>query len=149
MRPDSLRYGIRKLKIPAAQLPDADPSAGVPQGVRILAFLCGILVCWLGFKSTRQDFRRIYTLVHLDRLPSVPGKFLHVQVRKDTTTSGEDWYPDILYEYSVDGGNIWGWRLSYEEEPNSKAYWEERLRGYSAGAPVTVYYDPEIGRAHV
>lgn len=130
------------MKVAAARQPETEPAGGVPQGVRVLAFLCGILVCWLGFKSARQDWRRIDALVHLDRLAPVPGKFLHVQVRKDTAASGEDWYPDVLYAYSVGGKEIWGWRLSYEEEPGTKAYWEGRLQGYAAGAPVTVYYDP-------
>jgi hypothetical protein len=126
----------------SARQPESEPAAGVPQGVRILAFLCGILVCWLGFKSARQDWRRIDTLVHLDRLASAPGKFLQVRVRKDTLASGEDWYPDVLYEYSVGGQSIWGWRLSFEEEPGSKAFWEDRLKAYAAQTPVTVYYDP-------
>ena len=130
------------MKITPAQQPEADHAGGVPQGVRVLAFLCGILVCWLGFKSARQDWRRIDALSHLDRLSSAPGKFLRVGVRKDTLASGEDWYPDVLYAYSAAGKEIWGWRLSFEEEPRPKAYWEERLKGYAAGAPVTVYYDP-------
>jgi hypothetical protein len=121
---------------------EAESAAGMPQGVRLLAFLCGLLVCWLGFKSARQDWRRIDRLTHLDRLASAQGRFLHVHVRQDTAGSGGDWYPDVLYEYAVDGKSIWGWRLSYEEEPKPKAYWEARLKGYSAGAPVAVYYDP-------
>lgn len=130
------------MKNGTARQPESETTAGVPRGVRILAFLCGLLVCWLGFKSARQDWRRIDTLIHLDRLASAPGKFLHVQVRKDSTGSSEDWYPDVLYEYSVDGKNIWGWRLSFEEEPKPKAYWEKRLQAYAPGAPITVYYDP-------
>lgn len=122
----------------------AEPEAagGVPRGVRVLAFLCGLLVCWLGSKSVRQDWRKIDALTHPDRLASVPGKFLHVQVRKDSAGSAEEWYPDVLYEYFVEGKSIWGWRLSYEEEPKPKAYWEERLKGYAAGDPVRVFYDP-------
>ena len=130
------------MKIAPAQQSESEPAGGVPQGVRILAFLCGILVCWLGFKSARQDWRRIDALVHLDRLASTSGKFLHVNVRKDSLASGEDWYPDVLYAYSVASKSNWGWRLSFEEEPRSKAYWEERLKGYAAGTSVTVYYDP-------
>ncbi|MBW8887392.1 MAG: DUF3592 domain-containing protein [Fibrobacteres bacterium] len=130
------------MKIDPARQPETEHAGGVPQGVRVLAFLCGILVCWLGFKSARQDWRRIDTLVHLDRLSPASGKFLRVNVRKDTLASGEDWYPDVLYDYSVAGQSIWGWRLSFEEEPRPKAYWEERLKGYAPGAPVTVYFDP-------
>jgi hypothetical protein len=44
----------------------------------------------------------------------------------------------------VDGKSVWGWRLSFEEEPGTKAYWEERLKGYAVGNPVAVYYDPAV-----
>lgn len=130
------------MKLGAERLPESEPAGGVPRGVRILAFLCGLLVSWLGFKSARQDWRYIDKLTHLDRLASTPGKFLRVQVRKDSARAGEEWYPDVLYEYFVDGKSIWGWRLSYEEEPRPKDYWEGRLKGYAEGGPVTVYYDP-------
>ena len=130
------------MKIEASRPPEPEPAGGVPRGVRILAFLCGLLVCWLGFKSARQDWRRIDKLTHLDRLASTPGKFLQVQVRTDSAGGGEDWYPDVLYEYFVAGKSIWGWRFSYEEEPRPKSFWEERLRDYAQGGEVTVYYDP-------
>jgi hypothetical protein len=130
------------VKTGAGRQPEAEPAGGVPHGVRVLAFLCGLLVCWLGSKSVRQDWRRIDALTHLDRLAAAPGKFLHVQVRRDSAGSGDDWYPDVLYAYTAGGREIWGWRLSYEEEPKPKAYWEERLKAYAAGRPVTVYYDP-------
>jgi hypothetical protein len=130
------------VKITPARAPEPETAGGLPQGVRILAFLCGLLVCWLGFKSARQDWKRIESLTHLDRLVPAAGKILHAQVRVDSAGSGEDWYPDVLYEFFIDGKSVWGWRLSYEEEPGTKAYWEDRLKGYAAGNPVGVFYDP-------
>ena len=132
------------MKVPTARSPDPETSAGLPQGVRILAFLCGLLVCWLGSKSVRQDWKRIDMLTHLDRLASVPGKILHAQIRTDSAGSGKEWYPDVLYEFFLDGKSVWGWRLSFEEEPGTKAYWEDRMKGYAAGSPVTVFYDPAV-----
>lgn len=124
--------------------PEPESAGGVPQGVQILAFLCGLLVAWLGFKSAWQDWSRIDKLSHLDRYVETPGTFLQVKVRRDSLGSGEAWYPDVLYEYFVDGKSVWGWRLSYEEEPRDKAYWEGRLAAYDSGQAVKVYYDPDL-----
>jgi hypothetical protein len=123
---------------------EQEPASGTPQGVQVLSFLCGLLVAYLGFKSGWQDYSRIHRLRHLDDYVGTPGKFLQVKVRRDTTSAAEDYYPDVLYEYSVDGKSVWGWRLSYEEEPMPKTYWESRLSGYAAGAPVEVYYNPGL-----
>src|SRR6478672_10835474 len=125
---------------PGAYREEEQESGGTPLGVQILAFLCGLLVAYLGFKSTWQDFSRIDKLHHLDRMAETPGKFLQVKVRRDSTGSSDDFYPDVLYEYFVDGKSIWGWRLSYEEEPKPKAYWESRLANYAQGAAVPVFY---------
>jgi hypothetical protein len=127
---------------PRAEEPEA--TGGTPQGVQILAFLCGLVVAYLGFKSTSQDWDTIQKLGHLERFRETPGKFLHVGVRKDTVGHTEDYYPDVLYEYFVDGKSIWGWRLSYEEEPKSREYWEKRLATYAQGATVPVYYNPAL-----
>lgn len=129
--------------------PEPDSAGSVPQGVRILAFLCGLLVAWLGFKSARQDWSRIDKLRHLERYSEAPGTFLKINVRRDTLGSGEAWYPDVLYEYFIDGKSIWGWRLSYEEEPRDKAYWESRLAGYDSGSAVTVFYDPALPKESI
>ncbi|MDB5103263.1 MAG: hypothetical protein JWP91_952 [Fibrobacteres bacterium] len=120
---------------------EPEPPGGTPLGVQILAFLCGIVVAYLGFKSTWSDFSQIRKLDHLERFRETDGRFLKVDVRKDSVGSADDFYPDVLYEYFVDGKSIWGWRLSYEEEPNSKAYWEGRLSAYAKGSPIKVYYD--------
>jgi hypothetical protein len=132
------------VKVKTAHATEPESVSGLPQGVRVLAFLCGLLVCWLGFKSARQDWTRIDKLTHLDRLAATSGKILHAQVRMDSAGSGKEWYPDVLYEFFVDGKSVWGWRLSFEEEPGTKAYWEDRLKGYAAGSPVGVYYDPAV-----
>ena len=50
----------------------------------------------------------------------------------------------MLYEYFVDGKSIWGWRLSYEDEPKSEDYWKGRLAGYAEGKSVPVYYNPAL-----
>lgn len=122
---------------------EQEPSGGTPNGVLVLAFLCGLVVAYLGFKSSWADYRQIDKLRHLERFQETDGRFLEVKVRGDTTGSSGDFYPDVLYEYFVDGKSIWGWRLSYEDEPQTKAYWEGRLAGYSKGAPVKVYYNPD------
>ncbi|HKP95225.1 MAG TPA: DUF3592 domain-containing protein [Fibrobacteria bacterium] len=122
---------------------EEEQDGGTPQGVQILAFLCGLVVAYLGFKSTWQDFSRIHKLHHLDRFVETSGKFLQVKVRRDSTGAADDFYPDVLYEYFVDGKSIWGWRLSYEEEPKPKAYWEGRLAGYAQGAAVPVFYSAQ------
>jgi hypothetical protein len=121
---------------------EPEAAGGTPLGVQILAFLCGLVVAYLGFKSTWSDYIHIDKLRHLERFSETEGKFLQVKVRRDSAGSENDYYPDVLYEYFVDGKSIWGWRLSYEEEPKSKDYWESRLAGYAKGAPVKVYYDP-------
>lgn len=123
---------------------DAEPEAVVrtPLGVHILAFISGLVIAYLGFKSMRQDYRIIDKLIHLDRLAETPGKLLRVSVRNDSVGSSDEFYPDMLYEYFVDGKSIWGWRLSYEDEPRSDAFWRQRLSGYALGAAIPVYYDP-------
>lgn len=138
-RPD----GRVPMKPGAAYREDGDTVGGTPMGVQILAFLSGLLVAFLGFKSTWQDFSHINKLSHLERFVETPGKILQVKVRTDSTGSADDYYPDVLYEYFVEGKSIWGWRLSYEEAPKPKAYWEKRLAGYAPGGSVTVYYDAD------
>ncbi len=123
---------------------ESESVAGTPLGVQLLAFLCGIVVAVLGFKSAHQDLVIIRKLTHLENFVEVPGKVLQVKVRVDSTGSSEDFYPDVLYEYFVEGASIWGWRLSYEEKPASKTYWEKRLSGYAVGATVPVYYNPAL-----
>lgn len=122
---------------------EAEPEAavGTPHGVQTLAFLCGLVVAYLGFKSATQDFRQIRKLHQLDRYIETPGRFLQVKVRRDSLGAPDEFYPDVLYEYFVDGKSIWGWRLSYEDEPRTRKYWEDRLAKYSQGSAVPVYYD--------
>ncbi|MEO6096495.1 MAG: DUF3592 domain-containing protein [Fibrobacteria bacterium] len=135
MKPAGLRSSDRE---------EPDPSGGTPLGVLVLAFLCGLVVAYLGFKSSWADYLRIDKLRHLERYLETDGRFLEVKVRADSTGSSGDSYPDVLYEYFVAGKSIWGWRLSYEEEPKPEAYWKDRLSGYAKGAPVKVYYNPVL-----
>lgn len=123
---------------------DEEPEAVVrtPLGVQILAFITGLVIAFLGFKSMRQDYRIIEKLFDLDRLAETPGKLLKVGIRNDSAGSSDEFYPDMLYEYFVDGKNIWGWRLSYEDEPKTKAFWQKRISAYASGSRVPVYYDP-------
>ncbi len=118
-----------------------EPAVGTPQGVQILAFLCGLVVAFLGFKSTWSDYTLIDKMGHLDRFQETDGKFLKAGIRTDTLGATREYYPDVLYEYFVDGKSIWGWRLSYEEEPKPKAFWEGRVSGYAKGAAVKVFYN--------
>ncbi len=122
---------------------DSDTSATTPMGVQLLSFLCGLVVAVLGFKSVHQDYRSIHKISHIDEFKQTYGKFIQVKVRRDSTGSEQEYYPDVLYEFFIDGKSIWGWRLSYEERPHPKEYWEERLKGYSPGAAVKVFYEPD------
>jgi hypothetical protein len=128
-------------KAPGSEAPEPETPASIPLGVRILSFLCGLVVAYLGFKSARQDWQFIDKLTHLDAFVETPGRFLQVQVRRDSSGTGE-FYPDVLYEYFVDGRSVWGWRLSYEDEPKPETYWKERLGRYSVGDTAPVYYNP-------
>jgi Protein of unknown function (DUF3592) len=128
---------------------EPEPAGGTPLGVQVLAFLCGLVVAYLGFKSSWADYTQIDKLRHLERFTATAGKFLEVKVRGDTTGSSGDFYPDVLYEYFVDGKSIWGWRLSFEDEPKPKAYWEGRLAGYAKGAPIQVYYNPALSKESI
>jgi hypothetical protein len=121
--------------------PETDTPAGTPLGVQFLSFLCGLVVAYLGCKSAWQDYRHMDKLSHLERFVATPAHFLQVRVRQDSASSG-DYYPDVLYEYFVDGKSIWGWRLSYEEEPKSRDYWEKRLAGFSTGGAIQAFYNP-------
>jgi hypothetical protein len=122
---------------------ETETSSGTPFGVQFLSFLCGLVVIVLGAKSTLQDYRIARKLTGLDAFVETPGRFLKVEVRNDTLGGPDEFHPDILYEYFVDGRSVWGWRLSYEEEPRSRGYWKERLAGYREGLTVPVYYNPD------
>ena len=124
----------------------ADPRGEItenvtPFGVLLLAFFCGIFITYYGIKSTREDIRDIKHLTSFDTFIPTEGKMLQVKTRCDTANH-EDYYPDILFEYFVNQKSIWGWRLSYEEITQSKAYWEKRLQPYGVNQKVVVYYNP-------
>jgi len=119
-----------------------DSLSSTPAGMLILSFLCGMVVAFMGFKSIRQDFLAINKLTHLENLKTTPAKILQLKIRQDSTGSKNDCYPDVLYEFFIEGKSIWGWRFSFEEEPRPRVYWEERLRDYQVGQNVSAYYNP-------
>jgi Protein of unknown function (DUF3592) len=133
-----------KKKFETHRQEEAENSAGTPIGVQVLSFLCGLVVVFLGFKSIYQDYTSIKKLTHLDQFVETQGKFLQIKVRHDSTGSPDEFYPDVLYEYFVDGKSIWGWRLSYEEMPESRSFWENRLKKYAVGSTVSVFYNPAL-----
>ncbi len=120
---------------------DSEDAGGTPFGVQVLAFFCGLVVAFMGQKSMRQDVVRIKAMTHLESYLETPGHFLKVAVRRDSSGGADDYYPDLLFEYFIDGKSVWGWQLSYEQEPRPKAYWESRLGAYHVGELVNVYYD--------
>lgn len=120
---------------------DEITESSAPWGVLLLAFLSGIFIAYFGLKSTLEDIHELKHLTSFDTYTATEGRFLQVKTRADTA-SPEDYYPDILFEYFVNGKSIWGWRLSYEEVNKPKAYWENRLRNYTVNQKTTVYYNP-------
>ena len=123
---------------------DTEDIQSLPAGVRIISLVAGVILMVLGWKSLVPDYQFLHKLTHLDQeYLSAPGKILQVKVRRDTSTTGDKWYPDVLFEYFVDGKSIWGWRFSFEEEPRNRAFWEKRLSRYHVGDTATVYVSPK------
>jgi hypothetical protein len=117
-------------------------SPGIPFGVLLLAFIAGIVIFVMGVESIHQDYKVISGLTRLDtEYKTIKGTWLQVKVRQESSGS-EKYYPDVLFEYFPNGKSVWGWRLSLEEHPRDKQYWEERLKGYKVGDTVTVHVRP-------
>jgi hypothetical protein len=111
--------------------------------VQLLAVIAGLIILVLGAKSVLQDYDVIHKLTHLDaEYRATPAKWVQVKVRQDTTGGGE-YYPDVLFEYFVEGQSVWGWKLSLEEIAKPEAYWKERLKNYREGDTVTAYVNPK------
>ncbi len=123
---------------------DTEDIQSLPAGVRIISLLAGVILMVLGWKSLVPDYQLFHKLTHMDQayLPT-PGKILQVNIRRDTAATGDKCYPDVLFEYFVDGKSIWGWRFSYEDEPRHRAYWEKRLSRYHVGDTATAYVNPK------
>ncbi len=118
----------------------AEENEVTPTGVYLLAFIAGLVFGWLGFKSSFQDFRSLYEMTHFEQAYfHIPGKILQVHIRQDSSGVENQFYPDVLYDFLLDGKSVWGWRLSYEEDPKPRAYWEKRLDPYHIGDSVMVY----------
>ncbi|HAO98747.1 MAG TPA: hypothetical protein DCQ83_01745 [Fibrobacteres bacterium] len=115
----------------------------LPFGVRFLSLVAGLMLVLLGGKSLISDYRILHKLTHLDsEYRETPATMLQVRVRRDSAESGDKYYPDVLFEYFVNGQSVWGWRFSLEEEARPKAYWEKRLNSYHIGDPVTAHVSP-------
>jgi hypothetical protein len=121
---------------------EADGPSSVPFGVQLLAFLAGFLILLMAGKSVLEDYRLGYKLTHLDEIyEPVTATWLKVDTRRDAKDPDAH-YPDVLFEYFVDGKSVWGWRLSLEERPSDSATWNARLAGYAVGDTVTAYVNP-------
>ena len=121
----------------------AEDIQSLPLGVRLISLFAGIILLVLGWKSLVPDYKLIQKMTHLDQYyQPTPGKMLQVAIRGDTLSHGKKCYPDVLFEYFVDGQSVWGWRFSYEDEPRRKTLWEKRLGSYHVGESVTVYVNP-------
>lgn len=114
----------------------------VPAGVIWLCLGAGLLFSWMGARSAEKDYADLKRLTSVESYRATPARWLKVAVRHDSTGSAEDHHPDVLYEYFVKGESIWGWRLSYEDLPHAKTFWEMRLKPYRVGDTVTAYVSP-------
>ena len=131
------------MRLPVQETAEESQNDPAPVGVHLIALIAGVILIVLGWKSLTDDYRLLHKLTHLDEVyRPMPSKMLQVASRRDSLESGDKYYPDVLFEYFVDGKSIWGWRFSYEEEPRRKAYWERRLASYHPGDTVTAYVDP-------
>jgi hypothetical protein len=130
------------MRIQAPKSPDDTQS--LPSGVRLISLIAGVILLVLGWKSLVPDCRLLYKLTHLDSVyRPIPAKILQMKLRRDTIETGDKYYPDVLFEYFIDGKSVWGWRFSYEEEPRHKSYWEKRLASYHTGDSVTAHVNTD------
>jgi hypothetical protein len=125
---------------------DSEPresrDAGVPSGVIWLSLGAGLLFSWMGLRSADKDYADVKRLQSVHTYAATQARWLKVAVRHDSAGSDEDYHPDVLYEYFVNGESIWGWRLSYEDLPHAKNFWDMRLKPYRVGDTVTAYVSP-------
>jgi hypothetical protein len=78
--------------------------------------------------------------------PSVAGRVVHSDVARERRSDGTRYWPDVRYEYEVDGRRYtsrqltaWERRFSIKEAGAARR-WADR---YPEGSEVTVYYDPD------
>ncbi len=112
-------------------------------GVQFLAFAVGIVLIVLGLGSLRQDWKGMRQLTNLEDLLETEGRVLKAEVRSDTSGAEDEFYPDMLFEYFIDGKSVWGWRLSLEEKAQPREYWVKRLEKYRVDDRIPVYFDRE------
>ena len=135
---------VKSFKPRSSDEPEAmgNESGKTPIGVRLLALIAGIVLIIMGIRSVGQDVIEIRKLTALSDFSATSGKWLQVSIRQDSTGASDEFYPDVLYEYFVNGKSIWGWRLSYEDQSRPKTYWDMRLKGYRKDDSVMVYVNP-------
>ena len=76
--------------------------------------------------------------------PTVRGRVVTSEVRsyRSGEGGGRQPYPSVVYEYEVGGRRFRSKRIHFDELVSSQARVGATVRTYSAGAEVTVYYDP-------
>jgi len=121
----------------------------MPSGMAWLSFIAGLLFMVLGARAAWEDYEAMRPLLHTEAYAPVAAKWLKVEVRADSGGSPADFYPDVLYEYFQEGKSVWGWRLSFEDLPQSKAYWLDRLKDYKVDDTVTAYLSPPDGKVAI
>lgn len=122
---------------------DTDPGS-LPPGFAYIGLVAGLFSLVLGIQSLRQDWARYERIGRFSEWIPVPAQWLKVGVRRDTSGAPGEYYPDVLYDYRRNGESIWGWRLSYEEGPQSREAWEKRLEGYRQGDSLTAWVHPRL-----
>jgi len=121
------------------------PFAGVAcLGIFILVFaLAGIYLVYLGIKNMRKAQAS-------QSWPSVAGQVTGVDVGESQSTDSDgdrhtSYYPIVRYTYVVNGQSFAGDKLAFGPRTGSGRYAKAQAMAnrYAAGAPVTVYYNPE------
>jgi hypothetical protein len=98
---------------------------------------------FVAFHIIRPDIQRGQAA---ESWPTAAGRVVHSDVARQRKPRGTRYWPDVRYEYTVDGRaykgrqlTAWEKRFSIEE-PGEARRWAAR---YPQGAEVTVYYDPD------
>jgi len=100
-------------RIPTSSHAEQPQNSSTPPGVFVLSIVAGIILMVLGGKSFTYDYLILHKLTHLnEEYQATPAKMLQVEVRRDTTESGDKTYPDVLFEYFVAGKTVPGSTLT-------------------------------------
>lgn len=107
-----------------------------------MSFLVGIMIVAGGLIVIFGELAATRELERIQSWPQTPGEIKSFAISK---TYVGDYFPNISYRFEVDGKEYVsevirrGGRLSFR----SKRKVREMESAYAAGAPVTVYYNPE------